>query len=79
MISPGHPRYDGDRIPRVGGHAVVTGASIVGLLAGRVLADAFRTVSIIDRDPLPDEAGARPSVPQVDHVHVASSCGKTRE
>ncbi|OLZ39350.1 oxidoreductase [Natrinema saccharevitans] len=76
MISSGHPRYDADRVSRVGGHAVVVGASMAGLLAGRVLADAFRTVTIIDRDPLPDEAVARPSVPQADHVHVMLEPGR---
>jgi len=76
MISIAHPRYDGNRVSRVGGHAVVIGASLAGLLAGRVLADGFRTVTIIDRDPLPDEAVARRSVPQADHVHVMLEPGR---
>ena len=33
--------------------AVVVGASMAGLLAARVLADHFRTVTIVERDGLP--------------------------
>jgi 2-polyprenyl-6-methoxyphenol hydroxylase-like FAD-dependent oxidoreductase len=64
------PRYDAGRVPRVGGRAVVVGASVAGLLAARVLADAFREVVVVDRDPLPDEAVVRRGVPQANHVHV---------
>ena len=42
------PRYDAGRVPRVGGRAVVVGASVAGLLAARVLADAFREVVVVD-------------------------------
>ena len=37
-----------------GDHAVVLGASIGGLLAARVLADFYRTVTVVERDVLPD-------------------------
>ncbi|GAA4878543.1 FAD-binding monooxygenase [Kitasatospora terrestris] len=50
-------------------HAVVAGAGIAGLLTARVLSDTYRTVSIIERDTLPDEAGARRGVPQSHHAH----------
>lgn len=49
------PRYDPDRSIEAGERAVVVGAGIAGLCAARVLADGFRTVTVIDRDPLPDE------------------------
>ena len=45
-----------------GQHAVVIGASIAGLCAARVLADFYDTVSVFDRDDLPDgPRTARPS------------------
>jgi 2-polyprenyl-6-methoxyphenol hydroxylase-like FAD-dependent oxidoreductase len=49
---------------KVGDHAVVLGASIAGLLAARVLADAYQRVTIVERDPLPDSG--RPEKPQVE-------------
>ena len=39
---------------KIGDHAVVLGASIGGLLAARVLADAYPQVTIVERDPLPE-------------------------
>ena len=38
---------------KIGGHAVVLGASMSGLLATRVLAEFYRTVTVIERDVLP--------------------------
>ncbi|QIO22207.1 NAD(P)/FAD-dependent oxidoreductase [Haloarcula sp. JP-L23] len=70
------PRYDRDQIAPVGEHAVVVGASVAGLLTGRVLADAFDEVTIIDRDPLPDEPDTRRGVPQGEHVHVLQEAGR---
>lgn len=62
--------YDGERVPSVDGHAVVVGGSMAGLLAARVLADGFETVTLLERDPMPDESVARRGVPQSEHVHV---------
>src|SRR5205823_3501088 len=39
---------------RVGGHSVVIGGSMAGLLAARVLADHFERVTIIERDRFPE-------------------------
>jgi pimeloyl-ACP methyl ester carboxylesterase len=50
--------------------AVVLGASMGGLLAARVLADFFRTVTVVERDELPDDPANRRGVPQGRHVHV---------
>ena len=50
-------------------HAVVIGASMAGLLAGRVLSDHFERVTLIERDLLPANAQARKGVPQGLHVH----------
>jgi hypothetical protein len=60
-----------------GRHAAVLGASIAGLLAARVLADAFERVTIVDRDPLPVDGDARRGVPQGRHIHVLLVAGQT--
>jgi 2-polyprenyl-6-methoxyphenol hydroxylase-like FAD-dependent oxidoreductase len=53
----------------LGKHAVVLGASISGLLAARVLADFFDSVTVIERDALGDGAENRRGVPQGRHLH----------
>lgn len=50
--------------------ALVLGASMGGLLAARALSDHYRTVTIVDRDVLPDGAVQRRGVPQGRHAHV---------
>lgn len=57
-------------MPVLGERAIVLGASMAGLFAGRVLADFFRTVTVVDRDELPDDPANRRGVPQGRHVHV---------
>src|ERR1700757_1325853 len=57
-------------MPVLGERAVVLGASMSGLLAARVLADFFRTVSVVERDRLPDDPANRRGVPQGRHVHA---------
>ena len=59
----------------LGKHAVVLGASMGGLLAARVLADFYRTVTVIDRDELPDDPVNRRGVPQGRHVHALLARG----
>src|SRR3954463_5677721 len=39
-------------------HAVVLGAGVAGLLAARVLADAYEQVTVVERDRLPAGPGA---------------------
>ncbi len=56
-------------------HAVVLGASMGGLLAARVLADFYRTVTVVERDVLLDEPVHRRGVPQGRHGHVLSARG----
>ena len=53
----------------IGEHAVVLGASMAGLLAARVLADEYRRVTIVERDPLPESGLDRKGVPQGRHAH----------
>ncbi len=60
----------------VGEHAVVIGGSIAGLLAARALARRYRTVTILERDALPDPASARKGVPQGRHAHVLVQGGR---
>ncbi len=60
---------------KIGDHAVVLGASMSGLLAARVLADAYQRVTVIDRDPLPERAADRKGVPQGRHAHALLARG----
>src|SRR5207248_3984879 len=53
-----------------GQHAVVIGASMAGLLAGRVLSDHFERVTIIERDRITEDLEPRKGIPQGRHVHV---------
>jgi len=50
-------------------HAVVIGGSVTGLLAARVLADHFESVTLIERDGVATEPKPRKGVPQGHHVH----------
>ncbi|OBJ32592.1 hypothetical protein A5620_24805 [Mycobacterium colombiense] len=54
----------------LGRRAVVIGASISGLLAARVLADHYESVTVVDRDVLPSGPLNRRGVPQAAHSHV---------
>ena len=56
--------------PRLGEHAIVIGASMAGLLAARVLSDAYDRVTVLDRDRLPASLSEnRRAVPQGLHAH----------
>jgi len=50
--------------------AVVIGAGMAGLMAAKVLSDAFREVLIIEKDALPPTPELRKGVPQGAHVHT---------
>ena len=50
--------------------AVVIGASLAGLLAARVLRDAFDEVVLVERDRIPVRPEPRSGVPQARHIHV---------
>ncbi|VVJ20409.1 monooxygenase [Amycolatopsis camponoti] len=56
-------------MPNLGDRAVVLGGSMAGLLAARVLSDAYAEVVIVDRDTLTGVDTARRGVPQGRHVH----------
>jgi 2-polyprenyl-6-methoxyphenol hydroxylase-like FAD-dependent oxidoreductase len=51
------------------------GASLAGLLAARVLVDAFDDVVVVDRDTLPEGPEPRRGVPQGRHVHALLARG----
>lgn len=58
----------------IGDHAVVLGGSMAGLLAARVLSDAYDEVTVVERDALPGvgataETESRKGVPQGRHIH----------
>jgi 2-polyprenyl-6-methoxyphenol hydroxylase-like FAD-dependent oxidoreductase len=50
-------------------HVVVIGGGIGGLCAARVLSDHFETVTLVERDELPEGAAHRKGVPQSRHPH----------
>jgi 2-polyprenyl-6-methoxyphenol hydroxylase-like FAD-dependent oxidoreductase len=53
-----------------GKHALIIGASMAGLMTARVLSEYFHTVTVIERDILPEDVEARKGVPQGHHVHA---------
>jgi 2-polyprenyl-6-methoxyphenol hydroxylase-like FAD-dependent oxidoreductase len=55
---------------KIGEHAAVLGASMGGLSAARMLADFYETVTVVERDALPDGAETRRGVPQGRHGHA---------
>jgi 2-polyprenyl-6-methoxyphenol hydroxylase-like FAD-dependent oxidoreductase len=50
-------------------HAVVVGAGMAGLLAARVLSEFYESVTVVERDTLPDHAIHRRGIPQGRHLH----------
>ncbi|HEY8491058.1 MAG TPA: monooxygenase [Dehalococcoidia bacterium] len=59
-----------------GGHAVVIGASMGGLLAARALADSYEQVTLVERDAFPPAGEHRRGVPQGRHVHALLAKGR---
>ena len=55
--------------PTQAGRAVIVGASVAGLFAGRVLADYFGEVILVDKDSLDQGPVPRKAVPQGNHIH----------
>lgn len=60
---------------KLGEHAIVLGASMGGLLAARILADFYKTVTVVERDELPEIIANRRGVPQGRHSHLLLSRG----
>jgi 2-polyprenyl-6-methoxyphenol hydroxylase-like FAD-dependent oxidoreductase len=61
---------------QVGERAVVLGASMAGLLAARVLADAYGQVTVLGRDQLPGAGIHRRGVPHGRHAHALLARGQ---
>jgi 2-polyprenyl-6-methoxyphenol hydroxylase-like FAD-dependent oxidoreductase len=57
-------------------HAIVLGGSIAGLLAARVLADAYDRVTVVDRDELVAGCTPRRGAPQGRHIHALLARGQ---
>jgi 2-polyprenyl-6-methoxyphenol hydroxylase-like FAD-dependent oxidoreductase len=57
-------------------HAIVLGGSMAGLLAARVLADAYGQVTVVDRDDLSAGADHRRGTPQARHIHALLARGQ---
>jgi len=62
-------------IRKLGERAVVLGASMAGLLAARVLSEFYETVTLVERDVLPEAVAQRRGVPQGRHMHALQSGG----
>ncbi len=60
----------------LGERAIVLGAGMAGLLTARVLADRYREVLIIERDPIAEIGEARKGVPQGRHAHALLARGQ---
>ena len=56
-------------------HAIVVGAGIGGLLTGRILADHFSRVTILERDTFVPGTIGRKGVPQGRHLHSLATRG----
>ncbi|MEV0501583.1 NAD(P)-binding protein [Streptomyces spectabilis] len=57
------------------GDALVIGAGIAGLLAAHVLSRSFATVTVLERDHLPETPRPRRGVPQGRHAHALQAGG----
>lgn len=56
-------------MPTSDSRAVVLGAGMSGLLSARVLSDFYASVTVLERDQLPDQPRHRKGVPQGRHLH----------
>lgn len=65
----------GPKVSERGEHAVVLGAGMAGLLAARILSEFYDSVTVVERDPLPDHPRERRGVPQGRHLHTFLSRG----
>jgi 2-polyprenyl-6-methoxyphenol hydroxylase-like FAD-dependent oxidoreductase len=59
----------------LGSQAVVLGAGMAGLLSARVLSEFYGSVTVVERDALPDHPDQRKGVPQGRHLHNFLSRG----
>ena len=57
-------------------HAIIIGAGIAGLTAAKALSAHFESVTILDRDALPERPVPRRGTPQARHVHALLAGGQ---
>ena len=57
-------------------HAIVLGGSVAGLVAARVLGDAYGRVTVVDRDDLAAGVEGRRGTPQARHIHALLARGQ---
>lgn len=69
-------RYQSGRVQQEGENAAVIGGSLAGLCAARVLADCYDTVTIIEKDSLPDDPRFQRGVPQEPQIHALQEAGR---
>jgi 2-polyprenyl-6-methoxyphenol hydroxylase-like FAD-dependent oxidoreductase len=75
---PRYSRVPQDRTSRPAtrwGRAVVIGGGYAGLVTARVLADFFADVVILEQDPVDEQTGVHPHVPQGYHAHAVLARG----
>lgn len=65
----------GPCVKEIGKHAVVLGAGMAGLVAAGVVSEFYDSVTVVERDTLPDRPAHRRGVPQGRHVHMMLSRG----
>lgn len=75
MTEQGHRGTSGE-VATIGRRAIVIGGGIAGLLAGRVLADYYQQVDLLERDCYPAEPEPRPGIPHAQHVHILLHRGR---
>ncbi|WP_157996108.1 FAD-dependent monooxygenase [Thermomonospora amylolytica] len=63
-------------MPALGGHAVVMGAGMAGLLTARALAESYENVTVVERDRPTAPEQERRGVPQGKHAHLLLVRGK---
>jgi 2-polyprenyl-6-methoxyphenol hydroxylase-like FAD-dependent oxidoreductase len=61
---------------KAGGHAIVIGGSMAGLLAARALAGYYEQVTVIERDSFPTTSEPRKGVPQGKQPHLLLPHGR---
>ena len=60
---------------KIGQRAIVCGASMAGLLAARAPSEFYETVTLVERDRMPDGPEQRRGVPQGWHLYALAEYG----
>lgn len=60
----------------LGDRAIVIGGSIAGFLTAKVLTNYFQQVTIVERDPFPNQPEPRKGIPQCTQLHILLTRGR---